>query len=204
MSSEYAERGDSDDRAAFRTAYKAYQPKLERFVVRRVPDPAEAEEICQETWLGYFRRFEEYQEYGSPAAPLFVIANHKISDWYRKRPDLAVDLGQAAPSECSIVDRLERAGVGLFARAGIDVAAEVAARVDVARAVWRLTLRQQQAVELYLFDDLDQVTVARLMGISTRAVKLLIARAMMVLRQTTDLAEYERRSATNKEVRSDL
>ena len=57
------------DRAVFRAIYDTNQPVLERFVTRRVNDRRVAEEICQETWLGYFRRFEQYQWYDSPAAP---------------------------------------------------------------------------------------------------------------------------------------
>jgi RNA polymerase sigma-70 factor (ECF subfamily) len=194
-------RDGRDDRAAFRAAYNAYQPGLARFVTRRVGDPHVAEEICQETWFGYFRRFEEYRRYDSPAAPLFVIASHKICDWWRKQPPPAADAGETTLVGDRTASRLEKISLGLFARAGVDLATQVAIRVDVARAVARLTPRQQQAVELHLVDDLDQATVAALMGISVRAVKALIARATVLLRHTSILAGYEGRPAMHREVR---
>lgn len=192
----------SDSRAAFRTVYHELHPQLAGYVARRVRDPHAARDICQETWVGYFRRFDRYQqEYKSKAAPLFAIAAHKVADWRRQQPPYVLAELEPESGQDGIVDWLDKVRFDSSAAGETDPTALVATRVDIARAVARLSDRQREAVRLFYIDDLDQETVAKLMGIGVRAVKGLLARAIETLRSGSILAGYERRSVISRVVR---
>jgi RNA polymerase sigma-70 factor (sigma-E family) len=69
-----------------------------------------------------------------------------------------------------------------------DVAAEVAVRVTVARALGSLTARQRAVLVLRVFDDLPEAQVAQVLGCAPGTVKATLARAVARLRADPRLA----------------
>ncbi|MGV9942460.1 RNA polymerase sigma factor [Streptomyces sp. NPDC003401] len=184
--------GRTDPRAAF---YRAHHPKLVGYIRRRIGDQGEAEALAQETWIAFLRRFDYYQQvYDNPVGPLFVIARRKVADWHKgqeKVPDLPGDDGLGERLAQIAQDRADAIGL-----AGL--------RIDLSRAVARLTPRQREALQLRYVDGLDRRAVAELMGITVDGVKKLISTAVRTLHTAQDLAAYPpptTTSRTHREVR---
>ncbi|MGC0344383.1 RNA polymerase sigma factor [Streptomyces sp. SLBN-8D4] len=190
-SQEHQAEGRTDPRAAF---YRAHHSQLVGFIRRRIKHADEAEPLAHDTWLAFLGRFETYRHYDNPAGPLFVIARRKISDWFAKQ---------------NIMDQLPGDDLGEYltrmAQNMPDMIGQVGMRIDLARAVTRLTPRQREALMLYYVDGLPRPAVAQLMGISVDGVKKLIATAVKELRKGQTLDSYlpamTSASRTRKEVR---
>ncbi|MFJ2007772.1 RNA polymerase sigma factor [Streptomyces chartreusis] len=190
---EQGEGRTDDPRAAL---YRAHHARLVGYIKRRVGDLGEAESLAHEAWLAFLLRFDHYQEkYDEPVAPLFVIANRKVTDWYadrKKLPDLPGDDGldeRLAKITQNRQDQMSRADL----------------RMDLKAGIARLTPRQREALVLRYVDDLGRPTVAELMGITVEGVKKLIGTALNTLRTAHGLADYVPQptttSSTRKEVR---
>ena len=171
-----------DSHAAF---YHAEHLRLLGFVERRVGDKGGAEDICQEVWMVYFNEFGRYQAYDHPVAPLFAIANYKIAKWCRARNKVP-----ALPGD-EILEEYARGHAEVF---GFEE------RIDLKRALARLTSRQREALVLRHVDDLPREAVADLMGITEDGVKKLLHNAKQRLREIPELAGYQR-PANGGEVR---
>lgn len=74
-------RGDKGAATAF---YKAYAPKLRRYLNTKLPE-GEVEEILQDTFLSAFDSLSLYRGDSSVFTWLLSIARHEVADFYRKR-----------------------------------------------------------------------------------------------------------------------
>jgi RNA polymerase sigma factor (sigma-70 family) len=148
------------------------------YLDRRTGDQEEAEGLAHDVWLAYLVNWDRYQGYDAPAAPLFVIAKRAFADWCKAR-------GREVPAaDEEIAARL------LLAHRPLNVAQAAGARIDLLRAMARLTPRQREALALRYVDDLDRKEVARLMGITVDGVKKLVGDGLARLRRAADLAGY--------------
>ena len=75
----------SRDRKALSVFYHRYTPKLSGFIASRVDNPADAEEILQDTLFAFLEAIRDFQGNSSLKTFLFSICHHKIIDFYRRR-----------------------------------------------------------------------------------------------------------------------
>ena len=73
------------DRRALALFYRRYAPKLVIFIRSKVNNPADAEEILQDTLYGFLEAIRDFQGASSIKTFLFSICHHKIIDYYRRR-----------------------------------------------------------------------------------------------------------------------
>jgi len=73
---------NGNDRA-FEAIYKRYAVKLLGIAMQKINDRDVAEELVQDTFMGFFNKKEQLKELTSPMAYLYVILKHKIMDKYR-------------------------------------------------------------------------------------------------------------------------
>jgi RNA polymerase sigma-70 factor (ECF subfamily) len=76
-------RGGNEN--SFRTLYERHRAALLRFVRRTVLDPADVDEVVQETWMCVIRGKERYLADGRFVAWLFSIARRRGLDCWRRR-----------------------------------------------------------------------------------------------------------------------
>ena len=174
--------GDTDeaqaargDRAAFSRLMTATKGDLHRFVTRYVGDPDEALDLAQETyaaaWLS-IRRYDPRRPFG---AWLRTIALNKCRDWSRRRR----------------VRRLVRGVMGLDAPEAMavgDPSPGAEDRLDDRRRVERLNraLRelpdgQRAPLLLAVLEGRSHAEIGQILGLSSKAVELRIARARKAL-----------------------
>ena len=149
--------------------YQNHYATVLRYVQRRVGCPQVVQDLTGDVFCKAVRTFESYRPLRASALPwLYTIAANTVTDHYRRRrPFVSLDLVPEAASR----------------EAGPD---ELVARRDLADQVWtaaaQLPAAQQQALRLRFGEDRDLADIARTMGRSVMAVKLLIHRAVRGVR----------------------
>jgi len=158
------------DADAFGELYDHYFGQIYRFVYSRLRDQSAAEDVTSEVFFKALRAIGRYKPSGHPlSAWLYQISVNAINDHYRsKRPTSSLDgaIAVADPAR-AVVDR-------------------VVDQVEAAR-VWAaiddLPPQQRTAMTLKLGEDMKLAQIGTIMGKSEGAVKLLIHRGMIGVRQ---------------------
>jgi len=163
------ERAKSDA-DAFGELYDHYFGQIYRFAYSRTRDRDAAEEITQEVFMKALRAMPRYRPSGHPFSSwLYQISANAIADHFRQqRPQASLD------AAVEIVDPSR------------PVAERVVESTEAARvwaAIDSLPKQQRTAMTLKLGEDLKLAQIGEIMGKSEGAVKLLIHRGMVGVRQ---------------------
>lgn len=167
----YAE-GDTD---AFEVVYDALAPRLFAFFLRRIGDPARAEDLVQQTLLQIHDARGTYVV-GARVVPwAFAIARNLVVDAHRRDEHRARfearDGAEDCPSDEAWPD-------------DVLAAKEAASRLE--RALAALPESHRLAFELLKYDGLSLVEAADVLGISVGALKVRAHRVYKALRTTLD------------------
>lgn len=142
-------------------------PRLMQFATRMLGDPAEAEDVTQETMLRLWRQAPRWQPGAAQVSTwAYRVAANLCTDRLRRRRPLPLE---AAPEPA---DGAPGAEARLIAadRAGA-----------LAAALLALPERQRQAVVLRHLEGLSNPAIAEVMGIGVEAVESLTARGRRAL-----------------------
>jgi len=145
------------------------QARMVRFAELLTGDRSRAEDLAQE---GYARAYAAWARIGAgePAAYVRRCIINANTDWWRRR--------RWRERPYPLVP--DRPGPG-------DLAAGVAARAVVLRALARLTRRERAVLVLRFYLDLPEARIAEELGIAPGTVKSAGARALAKLRADTEL-----------------
>jgi RNA polymerase sigma-70 factor (sigma-E family) len=157
---------------------EARQRGLQRTAWLLTGDWALAEDLVQTALARSWLRWERIKRRDDPEVYVHRVMVNTWASWSRRRwrserPAAAVPDSQAPG----------------------DLAAEVAVRVAVQRALGSLTDRQRAVLVLRIFDDLSEAQVAQVLGCAIGTVKSTMARAMARLRQDPRMAELMEQKA---------
>lgn len=162
-----AQQGDKD---AFAELYEAYFDKIYRYVVLKISNKAEAEDMTQQVFLKAYQSIGSFKWKGVPfSAWLFRIAHNQMVDFVRKqskRPTVHLEESMVS-SDDNPLQTVER-------------------RFDIERlrlATRQLTAAQQEVISLRFAGGLAIAEVARTMGKSEGAIKALQHSAVAALRK---------------------
>jgi RNA polymerase sigma-70 factor, ECF subfamily len=159
-----------EDADAFGELYDHYFGQIYRFVYSRLRDQDLAEDITSEVFFKALRAIGRYRPSGHPfSAWLYQISVNAINDHYR---------GHKATSS------LDGAiGVADPQRAVADRVVDSAEAARVWAAIDNLPPQQRTAMTLKLGEDMKLAQIGEIMGKSEGAIKLLIHRGMIGVRQ---------------------
>jgi RNA polymerase sigma-70 factor (ECF subfamily) len=73
------------DRKALLVFYRRYAPKLSRFIAGKIANPADAEEVLQDTLYAFLEAIRDFQGKSNIQTFLFSICQHKVIDYYRRK-----------------------------------------------------------------------------------------------------------------------
>jgi len=158
------------DPTAFVELYEAHRGPIYRFVLRRLRNPADAEDVTSETFLRALRSVGGYEYTGVPLRAWLVrIAQSAVADHRRRTRHRSEDISQHpdVPAGGSLEDL---------------AATHDQVRRIVAVARERLSEGQRAALVLRFEHDLSHREIGRRLGRSQMASKLLLHRAMKTLR----------------------
>ena len=163
-----ARQGDHD---AFARLYEAHFDKIFRYVVLKIRNQAEAEDMTQQVFVKAYESIGSYQLQGVPfTAWLFRIAHNQMVDFVRKESKKPVPLDESLP----IMD-------------DSDLEGEVETKMEmekVALATKQLTKAQREVISLRFAGGLSITEAAKTMRKSEGAIKALQHSAILALRKT--------------------
>ena len=164
------ERARGGDRAAFAELYDEHVDAVYRYVLYRVREPSDAEDITSDVFTRAFANIHRYRWQGkSFLAWLYTIARNAVTDRRRRtRPTVELEnaygLAEDGPTAHDHAVRGEQ--------------------VDALRgAVKYLTTEQQEVLLLRFVENMSSRQVARVLGKNEGAVRALQFRALGRLRK---------------------
>ncbi|WP_083682671.1 RNA polymerase sigma factor [Archangium sp. Cb G35] len=171
--SRLAVRSQRGDREAFRDLYRALYDPVSRYVHRRVPSKADAEDIVGQV---FFRLLESLERIdtrrGSVLSYTLFMARNALVDHVRGRAGQVPEEAAAAVPD-SAVGPLER----LMGQEDVE---------RVRRELARLPAETRELLMLRFGDGLRFAEVAQVMGLSEAAVRQRTSRAVRELRARWD------------------
>ena len=179
---ELMQRVRRGDRAAFRVLMERHQRAVINTIYRSIGDSWEAEDLAQRVFVQVYRAAPRYKPTAKFTTWLFTIVHNTVLNEYRRRARHAADSLDAltAPGEEGEPGRS-------FADAeSPDPSREVALRELQARiraAVERLPAQQRTAVILCRYEGWSYEDIARTLKCSVAAVKSLLHRARVTLKE---------------------
>ena len=164
------DRARNGDRGAFAELYDTHVDSVYRYLLYRVREPSDAEDLASEVFTRAFANIHRYRWQGkSFLAWLYTIARNAVTD-RRRRDRPTVDLDDAFGLAENGPTAHERAVHG--------------EEVDALRgAVKHLTTEQQEVLVLRFVENLSSRQVAKILGKNEGAIRALQFRALGRLRK---------------------
>jgi RNA polymerase sigma-70 factor (ECF subfamily) len=158
------------DPDAWSKVYEEYFPRVYRYIALRVGDKAEAEDLAGQVFLKALESSSSFKWRGIPvSAWLFRIAHNRVIDYRRtNKAKLHLPLDESLVSD------------------DVDPVSEAERNVDISQvvqAVKLLTQAQRDVIELRFAGGLSTAEVAKVLGKSQGAVKVLQHSALLALRR---------------------
>lgn len=167
------ERIAGGDPRAYRELVERHLRGVHAFVYRILGNRAEAEEVCQESFLRLWKQASTYVPRAKPSTWLYRIAhNLAIDQLRRRRRDAIQDVDELSSPERPSLHLHEK---------------QVAESVQ--RALDELPERQRAAISLVHYQGMSNLEAAEVLGVKLRALESLLARGRQQLRER--LAAYQ-------------
>ena len=167
-----AQRGQRD---AFARIYETHVDRVYRYLLSRLGQPADAEDVTAEVFIRAMKALPSYKPRGTPLmAWLYRIAHNQAVNWGKtrsRRRENSLDDLAARSSDDPEREALERAS---FAEAE--------------REMEQLTLLQRQVLSLRFAGELSIAETGKIMKRSQGAVKFLQYSALQALRRNLEQA----------------
>ena len=165
------QRAKQHDQEAFAQLYEKHFDKIYRYLVLKIGDETEAEDMTQQVFLNALQSISSFKWKGvSFAAWLYRIAHNQAVDFLRRKTRRAT-----VPLNESLAAR--DVDPQLAAEQGLEIE-------QLISATRQLTKAQREVVALRFASDLSVAEVANVMGKSQGAVKALQHSAIVALRKT--------------------
>lgn len=178
-----------DDAAAFEEIVLRYQNRLVSVLEHLVSDRDQAEDLAQDVFLRVYRSRKNYQPTAKFSTWLFTIANNvamnaRRSKSRRKEVHLEGNHHNNQESGAQLtLENLSQVSSGQMPARQLDKAEM---RDIILLALDGLNERQRMAVLLNKFEDMSYSDIADVMEMSPQAIKSLLSRARMNLREVLE------------------
>lgn len=169
--------------AAFEQLVARYQDRLVAVLDHLMGDRDQAEDLAQEVFLRVYRSRKRYQPGAKFATWLFTIANNAGLNALRsraRRREVNLVASESGSFRGQPFDRMLQASSGQIPTRQFD---KVELRAIVRLALESLNERQRMAVLLCKFEQMSYADIAQAMDLTPKAVKSLLARARVNLRE---------------------
>jgi RNA polymerase sigma-70 factor (ECF subfamily) len=169
------------DEEAFRELVERHQRAVINVIYRSIGDAWEAEDLAQRVFVQVYRSAPRYKPTAKFTTWLFTIVHNAVMNERRRRARHATESLEALAQP----ENPAEAGVQVADSSAADPAHEAAHRElqeRVQKAVGRLPDQQRTAVILCRYEGLSYEEIARVLQCSVSAVKSLLHRARLTLK----------------------
>ncbi len=162
-------RVKTGDRSAYRELLRRHGPGIHRYAERLVRDPAEAEDVVQETFLRLWLRAKDYDPVARVTTWLFRITHNLAIDRLRKRgrsaftEDPDMEPGPISVNPPALLEGKQRAEA-------------------LTAALDRLPSRQASALSLVHLHGMSGAEAAAVLEVSEEALESLLSRGRRALK----------------------
>jgi len=163
------------DVSAYRELVNRHVRGIHAFVYRMLGSRAEAEEVCQESFLRLWTSGKTYGARAKPSTWLYRVAHNLAVDRLRRRREAASEQIDEAPAS-------GRPSLHLYDK-------QLAEAVQ--RALDQLPERQRAAISLVHYQGMSSAEAAEVLGIKLRALESLLARGRRQLRELLEPFQKE-------------
>lgn len=168
------------DNASFEALLDKYHRPIINFLYRFVGDKIEAEDLTQEVFLRVYRSAKTYAPKAKFSTWIYVIAkNLALNELRRRKSHRASSLNEIVPSEEGEIPR-ELPGYSPTVLTELEKQDLIEA---VKKAIDTLPDNQKTAVILRRYEEFSYEEIARVVGCSVSAVKSLLNRAKVALKE---------------------
>ncbi|HEX3725485.1 MAG TPA: sigma-70 family RNA polymerase sigma factor [Pirellulales bacterium] len=177
-----------DNAAAFDELMLRYQNRMVTVLEHLVGRRDQAEDLAQDVFLRVYRARKRYVVGAKFSTWLYTIANHVASNALRslaRRPEVNLTARPDDSGGVSALDKMALAASGAMPARQLD---KTELRDVVRAALAGLSERQRMAVLLNKFEGMCYADIATTMEMSPQAIKSLLSRARVNLKQS--LAPY--------------
>jgi len=155
---------------AWARLYEEYMPRIYRYIALRVRNQSEAEDLTEQVFLKALEAGPSFRWRGAPISSwLFRIARNQVIDFWRTDKT-----GRTVTLDESLIDDI--ANPERTAERNEDIR-------QVIREMGQLTQAQREVIELRFAAELSTAEVARVLGKSQGAVKVMQHSALAALRK---------------------
>ena len=164
-------RAQQRDQVALTQIYEENFDKIYRYIVLKIGDRTEAEDMTQQVFLNALQSISSYRFKGLPVSSwLYRIAHNQVVDHLRKKSKRGdVPLDESLPVAAS-----DDPGAETEIKMQIE---------EVAAAAQKLTPAQREVISLRFAGDMAISEVAKVMGRTEGAIKALQHSAILALRK---------------------
>lgn len=167
-------------RKAVSTLVDQHAPKIHGLALRYCGNPADADEIVQDTFLQAFRKWDQFRGDADPATWLYTIAVRACKKRKRRRagePSRLGSLESLAPFRSDTISR-----IGSNPETPLTASIRLEGEEALREAIARLPAPFRLAVVLRDMLDLSTEQAADVLGIKPQTVKTRVHRARLMLR----------------------
>lgn len=175
-----------DDAGAFEELVRRYEARLVRLMYTIGPRADLAEDLAQETFMRVYRARKRYEAGAKFSTWLFTIAGNVARNAARSLgrrhevSEIDAPRREDAPSGPQLLASTALEASGLMPTRQV----EGVERAEIVRAaVGSLSERQRMALMLSRFENMSYAEIAETMDLTTKAVKSLLSRARVNLRE---------------------
>ena len=162
----------SGDKQAFEEVYTTLFTPLYRYVISRCHDGELANDICQQTFLNFYKALPDYEPQKSPLAYLFTIAKRLLINHHEKKSSISFDETLFETTEDESIDIVSEEHIKLLAE-------------SVDTYIPALTADEQDVIRLYFYAELSYKEIATIVDKEEVYVRKIKERALKKLRILT-------------------
>ncbi len=159
---------------AFAELYRRHMTRVYRYHIAHVGNVKDAEDLTSQTFMAAMEGIRSFRGTGSFASWILGIASKKRLMFFRGgRPEVALDAVDQYPSPGLPTDKAANQRLQLE---------------SISRALRQISAERAEALSLTYFAGLSNGEAARVLNKTEAAVKMLISRGLLDLRERTSLA----------------
>ncbi|MEZ4087406.1 MAG: sigma-70 family RNA polymerase sigma factor [Candidatus Gracilibacteria bacterium] len=160
------------DPQAFAALYDKYFDQIYRYVYRRVSDKDMVHDLVSQTFYDALSHMDSYEHRGFPfSAWLYKIAHNNVLKFYRKSSKL-----QISPIEEGMT----------FEDETVDVERDMRnseAKEAIEQVLLQLEPEDREIIRLKFFEEVSNVEIAEIMGLSANHIGVKVFRALKKVKQ---------------------
>ena len=179
--SDMIQRTLDGDQHAFAELVEKYQKQVHALVWQKIGDFHIAQEITQDVFLSAFHKLSTLKHHNRLAGWLYVIADNKCKNWFRKKRLEFQSLEETDPGE------LEEVFYSEYMTHQREVAANQKRRGIVQKLLSTLQESDRTIVNLYYIAEMSCEDIGKFLGMSPNTVRSKLHRARNKLKKEEDM-----------------